>query len=327
MDRRQFLLISLVGAVATPLGAEGPALGKAARVGVLSAGPSTPLPDYLIAFRQALRERGWIEGQNLTLDVLYAENRYDRLPVLARELIVRNPDVIFAVASPAIRALTRATTTLPIVIETLGDAVSAGLVGDIARPGSNVTGVSGFAPELSTKRLQLIREILPKADAVAVLANLSNPTTPPVVHATEAAGRQLGIQAHVVDVRAARDVAAAFSTMVRQHADAIVVVSDPMLNSQTREIVELAARHRLPAVYEQRSFPEVGGLMSYGPGRLERFQRAAVYVDRILRGAKPGELPVERPTNFELVVNRAAAKGLGLTIPPSVLLRADAVLD
>jgi putative ABC transport system substrate-binding protein len=264
---------------------------------------------------------------DLALDVRYAENRYDRLPALARELIVRNPDVIFAVASPAIQALTKATTTVPIVIETLGDAVSAGLVGDIARPGSNVTGVSGFAPELSTKRLQLIREILPAADTVAVLANLSNPTTPPVVHATEGAGRQLRIQTHVVDVRATGEVAGALDTMVRRHADAVVVVSDPMLNSQTREIVDLAARHRLPAVYEQRSFPEVGGLMSYGPGRVDRFRRAAIYVDRILRGAKPAELPVERPTNFELVVNRAAAKGLGLTIPPSVLLRADAVLD
>ena len=254
-------------------------------------------------------------------------NRYDRLPALATELIVRKPDVIFAVAAPAIKAATEATRTIPIVIETLGDALSAGVVPDLARPGGNVTGVSGFAPELSGKRLQLIREILPRADVIGVLANLANPTTPPVVRAVETAARPLAIRVHVVDVRKLGDLAGAFDKLARLSTDALIVVSDPMLHSDSRQVVERAERHRLPAFYEQRRFPEEGGLLSYGPGRLDRFQRAAVYVDRILRGAKPSDLPVEQPTKFELVINLKTAKALGLTIPPSLLQRADQVID
>ena len=198
---------------------------------------------------------------------------------------------------------------------------------DLARPGGNITGVSGFAPELIAKRLQLIRDILPKADGVGVLANLANPTSPPVVRATETAARHLHLQLHVVDVREARELAGAFDKMARQGADALVVVSDPMLHYQSRRVIELAARHRLPAVYEQRLFPDGGGLLSYGPGRIDRFQRAAVYVDRVLRGARPAELPLERPTKFELVINLKAAKALGLAIPHPVLLQADEVIQ
>ena len=278
------------------------------------------------AFRERLGELGWIEGKNLILDYRYADNRYDRLPALATELVARKPDAIFAVASPAIRAAMEATSTIPIVIETLGDALSAGLVPDLARPGGNITGVSGFAPDLVGKRLQLIRDILPKADAIGVLANLANPTTPPVVRATETAASQLRVQVHVVDVHEAKDLAGAFDKIARSGADAMVVVSDPMLSSQTRQVVDLAERYRLPTVYEQRAFPDSGGLLSYGPGRIDRFQRAAVYVDRILRGAKPSEVPLERPTKFELVINLRAARALRLAIPQSVLLQADEVI-
>ena len=296
-------------------------------MGVLVAGFAVPDAETFRAFRERLSELGWIEGKNLVLDFRHAENRYDRLPALATELVARKPDAIFAVAAPAIRAAMQAKSTIPIVIETLGDALSAGVVPDLARPSGNVTGVSGFAPELSGKRLQLIREILPRADVIGVLANLANPTTPPVVRAIEAAAKLLSVRAHVTDVRKVGDLASAFDRMARLGTDALIVVSDPMLHSDSRRVVELAERHRLPAFYEQRQFTDEGGLLSYGPGRLDRFQRAAVYVDRILRGAKPAELPLEQPTKFELVLNLKTAKALGLTIPPSLLQRADQVIE
>ena len=327
MDRRTFLGTLIGGLLAAPLAAQSQQPGRA-RVGVLAAGPAAPDAETYKAFRERLLELGWIEGKNLVLDFRYADNRYDRLPALAIELVVQKPDVIFAVAAPAIRAAMQATSTIPIVIETLGDALSAGMVPELARPGGNVTGVSGFAPELGGKRLQLIREILPKADVIGVLANLTNPTTPPVVRAVETAARQLSVRVHVVDVRKARDLAGAFDKIARLgRTDALIVVSDPMLHSNSRRVVELAERHHVPAVYEQRQFPDQGGLLSYGPGRLDRFQRAAVYVDRILRGAKPADLPIEQPSKFELVINLKTAKVLGLTIPPSLLQRADQVIE
>ena len=321
------VLVLVVGLLGAPLTAQPQQPEKTARVGILVPGPVAPADaETFKALRQGLRERGWIEGRNLILDFRYADNHYDRLPTLAAELVALKPDVIFAVAAPAIRAVTQTTSTIPIVIETLGDAPSAGLVQDLARPGGNITGVSGFAPELMTKRLQLLREILPKADSIGVLANLANPTAPPVVRSTETAARQLRIQIHVVDVRDARELVGAFDQLRRQGADALVVVSDPMLHDQSKQIIGLAERNRLPTVFEQRLFTDRGGLLSYGPGRLDRFQRAAVYIDRILRGAKPAELPIERPTKFELVINLKAAKALGLTIPQSILLQADDVI-
>jgi len=320
------LLILGLALLLPPVGAQSQP-EKTARVGVLVPGPAAPESDTHSAFRQVLGERGWIEGRNLILDFRYADNRYDRLPALAAELVALKPDVIFAIAAPAIRAVAQTTSTIPIVIETLGDAPSAGLVPDLARPGGNITGVSGFAPELSAKRLQLLRQILPKADSIGVLANLANPTSPPVVRATETAARQLQLQLYVGDVREAGQLAGAFATLRRQGADALVVVSDPMLHDQARQIVELAERHRLPTIYEQRLFTDVGGLLSYGPGRLDRFQRAAVYVDRILRGAKPAELPLERPTKFELIINLKTAKVLRLAIPQSVQLQATDVIE
>ncbi len=321
------VIVLVVGLLGGPLTAQAQQPEKTARVGILVPGPATPDAETYTVFRQGLRERGWIEGRNLILDFRYADSHYERLPALAAELVALKPDVIFAVAAPAIRAVTQTTSTIPIVIETLGDAPSAGFVQDLARPGGNITGVSGFAPELMTKRLQLLREILPKADSVGILANLANPTSPPVVRATETAARHLRIQLHVVDVRDASDLVGAFDKLRRHAADALVVVSDPMLHNQWRRVIELAERNRLPTVYEQRFFPDGGGLLSYGPGRLDRFQRAAVYVDRILRGAKPADLPIERPTKFELVINLKAAKVLRLAIPQSVVLQADDVIQ
>lgn len=327
MLRAILLIIVLLGSLVTSLASEAQQVARVARVGVLVPGPPGPFVEAAEALRQGLREHEWIEGQNLILDFRYADGRYERLPALAAELVALRPDAIFAVAAPAIRAATQATTTIPIVFETLGDAVGLGLVSDLASPGSNVTGVSGFAPELTGKRLELIREILPRTARVAVLANLANPATPPVVRGTEAAAQQMQVKLHVVDVREAAQLDDAFDQMARQRAEALVVVSDPMIFGQRRRIIELAARHRLPAVYEVRSFPADGGLLSYGPGWLERFHRGAVYIARVLRGTKPAELPLERPTRFELVINLKTANALGLTIPHSVLLRTDEIIQ
>ena len=304
-----------------------PQSAKAARVGLLTSSTEENFAPNIKVFRAALRELGWVDGQTLTIEARYARERYDQLPDLAAALVTLDVDMIVALASPAIQAAKRATTTIPIVIETLGDAVSTGLVSSLARPGGNVTGVSGFSPELSGKRLELIRELLPRATRVALLANRPNPATTAVLHATEAAAHQMRVQLLVADVASIAALTTAFETIVRQRSEAFVVAADPMLFSQRQQIVELAARHRLPAVYEYRLFAELGGLLSYGPESSERFRRAAVYVDRILRGARPGDLPVEQPSTFELVLNLPTARRLRLTIPPSVRLRADHAIE
>ena len=323
--RRAFLGGSLA-ALLGPRGARAqPA--RVARLGLLASSTAETFAASLKVSRRSLQELGWVEGQNLTIEARYAGAHYDRLPVLAAELVKLEVDVIFALATPAIQAAKRATTTIPIVFETLGDAVSTGLVPSLARPGGNVTGWSGFAPELSGKRLELIREMLPGATRVGLLANRANAATTAVLRTTEAAAQQLRLQLLVVDVRPPAGLAAAFETLVRERREAFVVAADPMLFSQRRRIVELAARHRLPAVYEYRLFAELGGLLSYGPDPYERFRRTAVYVDRILRGARPGDLPVEQPSTFELVLNMATADRLRLAIPPSVRVRADHVIE
>jgi putative ABC transport system substrate-binding protein len=235
--------------------------------------------------------------------------------------------VIASLGSPATLAAKRATMTIPIVMESLADAISTGLVANLARPGGNVTGVSGFAPELSGKRLELVRELLPRAGRVAILANLANPATGAVIRATESAAQQMRLQLHVVDVRQPAELDAAFETIAKGRSDALLLAADPLLFSQRARIIELADRFRLPAVYEFRLFADQGGLLSYGPISRERFQRMAVYVDRILRGARPGDLPVEQPSTFELVLNLKTARRLGLAVPPSVRLRADHVIE
>jgi putative tryptophan/tyrosine transport system substrate-binding protein len=250
-----------------------------------------------------------------------------RLPALAAELVGLNVDVIFAMASPAIRAAKQTTTAVPIVMETLGDAVSTGLVRNLARPGGNVTGVSGFAPELTGKQLELIREILPRASRVALLANRHNAATAVVIRASEDAAARIGIQLHVVKIHQPAELDVAFETIARARVDALVVSTDPMFSSQRRRIVELAARRRLPAAYGSAVFPEVGGLLSYGQHRSERFRRAAAYVNRILNGAKPGDLPVEQPSTFELTLNLKTAHALGLEFPSSVRFRANHLLE
>ena len=319
-------LVVAVSILAGPLAAEAQA-GKMYRIGVLASSTEANFEPSVKVFREALHAAGWVEGRNVTLDVRYPGEQYARLSELATELVRLKVDVLASLGTPATLAAKRATTTIPIVMESLSDVVSIGLVPNLARPGGNLTGVSGFAPELSGKRLELIREIFPRAARVAVLANRANPATVPVLRATESAGQQLGMKLHVLDVRQPAELGAAFEKMRREHMDALVLVADPLIFSERPLIIQLAARHRLPAIYEMRLFPDAGGLLSYGPLSQERFQRMAVYVDRILRGAKPADLPMEQPTKFELVINLKTAKALGLTIPPSVLGRADQVIE
>jgi putative ABC transport system substrate-binding protein len=327
LNRRRFLQALTASLVAAPLAAEAQPDAKLARVGVLASSTQANFEPSVKVFREALHAAGWVEGRNLTLDVRYPGEQYARLPELAAELVRLKVDVLASLGTPATLAAKRATATIPIVMESLSDVAAIGLVVNLARPGGNITGMSGFAPELSGKRLELIREIFPRAERIAVLTNGANPATAPVLRATESAGRQLRMKLLVLDVRKPTELRTAFETMRRERAHALVVVADPLLFSEMRSIVERAARDRVPAVYETRLFPEAGGLLSYGPDPQERFQRMALYVDRILRGARPGDLPIEQPTKFELVINMKTAKALGLTIPQSVLLRADELIQ
>ena len=310
-----------------PLTMEAQQAAKVYRVGVLASSTESNFEPSVRIFRRALNAAGWVEGRNLTLDVRYPGGQYARLQELADELVKLKVDVLATLGTPATLAARRATTTIPIVMESLSDVVSAGLVPNLARPGGNLTGVSGFAPELSGKRLEMIREILPQADRIAVFANRANPVTVSILSATEVAAQQMRMKLHVIDVRQLAQLGTAFETVRRERADALVLVADPLLFSARPQIIQLAARHRMPTVYETRLFPDAGGLLSYGPLAQERFERMAVYVDRVLRGAQPGDLPIEQPTKFELVINLKTAKALGLTIPQTLLQRADEVIQ
>jgi putative ABC transport system substrate-binding protein len=310
-----------------PLTVEAQQAAKVYRVGVLASSTESNFEPSVRIFRRALNAAGWVEGRNLTLDVRYPGEQYARLQELADELAKLKVDVLATLGTPATLAARRATTTIPIVMESLSDVVSAGLVPNLARPGGNLTGVSGFAPELSGKRLEMIREILPQADRIAVFANRANPVTVSILSATELAAQQMRMKLHVIDVRQLAQLGTAFETVRRERADALVLVADPLLFSFRPQIIQLAARHRMPTVYETRLFPDAGGLLSYGPLAQERFERMAVYVDRVLRGAQPGDLPIEQPTKFELVINLKTAKALGLTIPQTLLQRADEVIQ
>ena len=324
VGRRHFIgttLVALLGPLPAP--AQPPTVR---RVGLLASSTLETARTGIDAFRAELDRLGRHDGRNLRIETRFADEQYHRLPAFAEELVQLKVEVIFAQATPAIEAAKRATSTIPIVFETLGDAVSTGLVSNLARPGGNVTGVSGFAPELNGKRLELIRELLPRTTRIALLANRTNAATRAVLKRAADAADAMRVTLFVADAPDPAALAGAFDA-IRQRSDAFVVVADPMLFGQRRRIIELAARHRLPAVYEYRLFTELGGLLSYGPDPHERYRRAAVYVDRILRGTPPGELPVEQPSTFELVVNVKTAKALGLTIPHTLLVRADRVIE
>ena len=326
MDRR-VLLGALAGALLAAPGAAWAQSGKVVRIGFLSpASASDPrMLGLLDAFRRGLVELGYVEGRAFRIESRWAEGRYERLPRLAAELVALRVDVILTVAVPAIRAAMEATRTIPIVMASVVDPVATGLVVSLARPGGNITGLSNMAPDVTGKLLEILKQVVPNASRVAVLWNPGNPGNAPQLRAAEAAGQALGIRLQALEARTPDDLDPAFAAMARQRADALLVFADVMLNEQRVRIAGLAAAGHLPAVYGQEG--AAGGLITYSANTPDLFRRSATYVDRILKGAKPGDLPVEQATRFDLVIDLKAARALGLTIPQSLLLRADQVIE
>jgi ABC-type uncharacterized transport system substrate-binding protein len=309
-----------------PLVAAPQPLATIRRIGFLSPGWFALHTRNRDAFVQELRKRGWVEGQNMAIEYRYAEGSYERLPTLAAELVRLKVDVIFAPSAPATQAAQQATTTIPIVMDTLGDPVQTGFVTGLARPGGNVTGTAGFAPELGGKQLELLKAAVPGITSVAALAHPANPNAPHVLREIARAAQALDAQLRHVAVSHASELESAFTVMTRERVDALIVLPDPMILGQRHRIVAWAAQRRLPVMYFTREFVEAGGLMTYGPDLADRHRHTATYVDKILKGATPAELQVERPDTFELVVNLKTAQELGLTIPPTLLFQADEVI-
>ncbi len=325
--RRVFIVAVALGLLAAPLTADAQQVRKVPRIGFLYHISPSVAPHYADPFRQGLRELGYVEGQNLAVEYRSAEGKLERLPDLAAELVRLGVEVIVVVTTQATLAAKNATGTIPIVMANAGDPVGAGLVQSLARPGGNITGLSVLAPELSGKQLQLLKEVLPKVSRVAVLGNPGTPLYAVYLPETRAAGRALGVQLHLLEVRGPDEFEGAFGAATKGRAGGLLVLADPLMTAHRTRVVALAAKHRLPAMYPFRDLVDVGGLMSYGASLSVNLRRAAVYVDKILKGAKPGDLPVEQPTRFELVINLKTAKALGLTIPQTILIRADHVIQ
>ena len=325
---RRELLAALGGAVAWPLAARAQQGGKKYTIGLFSAAIRLPenAPAW-IAFLGAMRELGWIEGKNVVFEGRYADNRLERLPALAEELLRLNVDVIVAIGTLAPLAAKRATSTIPIVMTAAGDPLGSGLVASLAEPGGNITGMSLMAPDLGGKRLELLKELLPRFARVAVLWNAANPYSTNVFKETQVAGRVLGVQVQSLEVRNPEDLDGAFEAARQQHPDALVSVEDPFTATYRKRITDFAIAARLPSLYGLREDVDAGGLVSYGANLAELFRRAAGYVDKILKGAKPADLPVQQPTTFELVINLRTARALGLELPPTLLARADEVIE
>jgi putative tryptophan/tyrosine transport system substrate-binding protein len=318
-----------LGLLVAPLAVDAQPPTKVHRVGFLL-GRSLIEPDpTLEAFRKGLRDLGYIEGQNLVIEARYAEGSLERLRDLAAELVQRQVDVMVTPGGAVvIRAAQHATRTIPIVMVGAGDPVAEGFVVSLARPGGNITGLSLLNEGLPGKRLELLKEAVPQSMRVAVLANPASPTYASAMHTLTGAAQALGLQLHTVEVHHADELDTAFAAMTRAGADALLVIADPLLINPllSGRIADLAAQSRLPAMYSWKFFVEAGGLISYGPNNLDVSRHAAIYVDKILKGAKPADLPVEQPTKFELIINLKAAKQIGLTIPPNVLARANKVI-
>jgi putative tryptophan/tyrosine transport system substrate-binding protein len=328
VDRRGFVT-GILALLATPLVAGAQQTGKVFRIGILGNVPVTSPEGARLwgAFIQGLRELGYVEGRNITIEHRYSEGQYGRLPDLAADLVRLNVDVIVAPATQNPVVAKQATRTIPIVMTGAGDPVGSGLVASLARPGGNVTGLSLLAPAIVGKQLELLKEITPQVSRVAVLSNPTNPTTALLLAQAKVAARSLPVQLHIQEARGPDEFERTFAALTRERAGALLVLTDGMFLLHVTRIVDLAAKSRLPAMYGTREYVDVGGLVVYGPSLRDSFRRAAAYVDKIFKGAKPGDLPVEQPTTFELVINLKTAKALGLTIPPSILARADEVIQ
>ena len=302
------------------------ALAKVRRIGLLS--PFSPSDTVLWhqAFRQGLRDRGWVEGKNIGIEYRYAEGSNDRLPDLAADLVRLKVDVIVTVATASLAAK-NATSTIPIVMAFGGDPVASGLGESLARPGGNLTGLSQMSVELAGKRLELLKEMVPKLSRMAVLWNPQNPASTLSWNEIQLPARQLGVQLHSLEIRSPNDFDQAFESATRARAGALTIMPDPLFAGNLKRIVDFAAKHRLPSIFHLTEFVDAGGLAAYGPDRADMYRRAATYVDKILKGTKPADLPIEQPTKFELVINMKTAKALGIKIPQSILVQATRVIE
>ena len=299
---------------------------KVARIGFLASSSAERAKSRLAAFQQGLRELGYVEGKNIVIQQRYAAGQFEKLPELAAELVRLKVDVLVAEGAPAAHAAKNATTTIPIVMGNAADPVGTGLVASLARPGGNITGLSDFNLAVVTKRLELLKEVVPSALRVAVLLNPTNPTNPLQLKEIQAVAPALGVTLLPLEVKVVDDIDRAFTTIRKERPGALIVIGDPMIGSEQRRLSELVVKNRLPAIYSSRLSMDAGGLMSYGTNFDDLYRRAATYVDKILKGTKPADLPVEQPTKFEMVINLKAAKQIGVTIPPEVLVRADRVI-
>jgi ABC-type uncharacterized transport system substrate-binding protein len=330
MNRRAFIGTLAGGLLAAPLAAEAQPPANVPRIGYLNPGSSSdPLRlRRFDAFRQGLRELGYVEGQNIAIESRWAEGKEDRYPALAADLVRLKVDVIVAQTGAATQAAQRATRTIPIVMSMVNDPVGIGLVPSLPRPGGNVTGTSLMAPDLVGKQLEVLKEAVPSVSRVALLRNPANPASAHQLREAEAAARALGLRLQTLDARNSQEIDSAFAAMTRERAGALLILADALFGNQRRQIAELAAKRHLPTLHGTTpEYAQAGGLMVYSPNLLDLERRLATYVDKLLKGAKPADLPVEQPTKFDLVINLKTARALGLTIPPSLLQRADQVIE
>jgi putative ABC transport system substrate-binding protein len=326
VKRRDFItLLGGAAAVAWSLAASAQQATRSYRIGMLETISPALNAAHLDAFREGLRQLGYVEGKNYVIEYRSADGRAERFPELAAELVRLGVDLIVVRGTPATIAAKNATGTIPVIMASVGEPLL--IVDSLAHPGGNVTGLSAFVNEITSKRVGLMKELVPAMSRIALFANMSNAVSPPQWEETKTAARSLGSEAELLDVRSQDDVDRAFETAVGRHVDALLVAFDGLFQANTRMIVELAARNRLPAIYVGREFIEAGGLMTYGVSFPHLYFRAATYVDKVFRGAKPADLPVEQPTKFELIINLKTAKALSLDVPPMLLARADEVIE
>jgi putative ABC transport system substrate-binding protein len=324
---RAFLFILACGLLWMPRAAEAQPARKIPRIGFLASFSAEVIKSRVATFQQALRELGYVDGESIIIEYRYADGRFERLPNLAAELVRLRVDLFVVVGAPAAHAAKNATSFIPIVIGNAADPVGTGLVASLARPGGNITGLSDFNLGVVTKRLELLKEVVPTASRIAVLLNPANPTNPLQLKEIQAAAPALGVTLLPVEAKEPGDIDRAFAVMRNERAGTLIVFGDPMFGTHQRRIAELAVKGRLPTIWAVGENVNAGGLMSFGTNFDDLYRRAAVYVDKILKGARPADLPVEQPTKFELVINMTTAKALGLKIPPSVLSRADRIIE
>ena len=327
MRRRDFIKAIVGSATAWPLTAsaqQGDG-GRQVRIGIVA--PVPPTPDMLKAFRDAMRDHGYVEGQNLTIDVRWPQGTFDDDPRVVTDLVKSNVDVIVAWATPTVIAVSRATSTIPIVMATVGDPVGSGFVASLARPGGNITGVSSITSDLGVKLLGLFTQMIPGMRRIGLVSNSYNPNMSVQLRESEDAARKLGLESHIVEAQTAEEFGRGFANLKAANVDGVAVLADPAVVEHKREIAEFALAAKLPTAFQRRENVEAGGLFSYGDNIARDFKEAAYYVDRILKGAKPTDLPVEQPTQFDFVINMKTAKVLGLEIPHNLLVIADEVIE